>query len=323
MNTIFSFFDTIREKGRLMFMKALLDYVSTLVLFAMLANADDLVEMEVFRKGHEDFLRNYLELPNGIPSHDTIQRVFAIVPSEFLESFQKRWNEMLNSEEGAKVKRLLAIDGKTQRGNGSKTQKANHIVSAVDENGICLCRKRVEKKTNEIKAIPELLDCLNIKGSIITTDAMGTQTAIVKKIRQKHEDYVLALKANQGNLLEDIRLYFSDDEFMEKCAYKKTVEKARGKIGKREYWQTEDISWLSRKKEWAGLKSIILTRNTIKGAGGKEIVEERYFISSLPTGIEEIARAVRGALDGGELSLAFGRDIPGRREPYIRETGIL
>ncbi len=110
---------------------------------------------------------------------------------------------------------------------------------------------------------------------------------------------------------------------MEKCAYKKTVEKARGKIGKREYWQTEDISWLSRKKEWAGLKSIILTRNTIKGAGGKEIVEERYFISSLPTGIEEIARAVRGALDGGELSLAFGRDIPGRREPYIRETGIL
>lgn len=294
-------------------MKTLLDYVSTvtdtrqekkvlhkmmdiimLVFFATLANADDWVEMEVFGKEHEKFLRNYLELPNGIPSHDTIQRVFAIVPSEFLENFQKQWNEMLNSDEGKKIKRLLAIDGKTQRGNGSKDQKANHIVSAVDEKGLCLGQKRVEEKTNEIRAIPELLDSLNIKGTIITTDAMGTQTAIVKKIRQKRADYVLALKANQGNLLEDVRLYFSEDEFLKECAYKKTVEKARGKIEKREYWQTEDISWLSRKKEWAGLKTIILTRNTVTGEEGEEYTEERYFISSLPLGIEAVARAVRG-----------------------------
>lgn len=216
-------------------MKALLDYVSTvtdirqekkvqhkmmdiimLVFFAMLANADDWVEMEVFGREHEDFLRRYLELPNGIPSHDTIQRVFAIVPPEFLEKFQKKWNEMLNSDEGNKIKRLLAIDGKTQRGNGSKSQKANHIVSAVDERGFCLGKKRVDEKTNEIKAIPELLDCLNIKGTIITTDAMGIQTAIVKKIRQKRADYVLALKANQGNLLEDVKLYFSERDFLQK-----------------------------------------------------------------------------------------------------------
>ena len=294
-------------------MKTLLDYVSTvtdtrqekkvlhkmmdsimIVFFATLANADDWVEMEVFGKEHEKFLRNYLELPNGIPSHDTIQRVFAIVPSEFLENFQKQWNEMRNSDEGKKIKRLLAIDGKTQRGNGSKDQKANHIVSAVDEKGLCLGQKRVEEKTNEIRAIPELLDSLNIKGTIITTDAMGTQTAIVKKIRQKRADYVLALKANQGNLLEDVRLYFSEDEFLKECAYKKTVEKARGKIEKREYWQTEDISWLSRKKEWAGLKTIILTRNTVTGEEGEEYTEERYFISSLPLGIEAVARAVRG-----------------------------
>lgn len=137
-------------------------------------------------------------------------------------------NEMLNSDEGDKIKRLLAIDGKTQRGNGSKSQKANHIVSAVDEKGFCLGQKRVEEKTNEIKAIPELLDSLNIKGTVITTDAMRTQTAIVKKIRQKRADYALALKANQGSLLEDVSLYFSEDELREKCAYKKTVEKARG-----------------------------------------------------------------------------------------------
>lgn len=294
-------------------MKALLDYVNTvtdsrqekkvlhkmmdiimIVFFAMLANADDWVEMEVFAREHEDFLRDYLELPNGIPSHDTIQRVFAIVPSEFLENFQRQWNEMLNSDEGDKIKRLLAIDGKTQRGNSSKTQKANHIVSAVDERGFCLGQKRVEEKTNEIKAIPDLLDCLNIKGTIITTDAMGTQRDIAKKIRQKRADYVLALKANQGNLLEDVQLYFSEKEHLQKSAYKKTVEKARGKMEKREYWQTDNISWLSQKKEWAGLKTIILTRNTVTGTDGKEHTEERYFISSLPLGIEEAARAVRG-----------------------------
>ena len=310
---ISSVFGIIKEKRMGLFMKALLDYVSTvtdirqekkvlhkmmdiimLVFFAMLANADDWVEMEVFGKEHEKFLRNYLELPNGIPSHDTIQRVFAMVPSEFLENFQKQWNEMLNSNEGDKIKRLLAIDGKTQRGNGTKNQKANHIVSAVDERGFCLGQKRVEEKTNEIKAIPELLDGLNIKGTIITTDALGTQTAIVKKIRQKRADYVLALKANQGKLLEDVSLYFSEDEFLKKCAYKKTAEKARGKEEKREYWQTDDISWLSQKKEWAGLKTVILTRNTVTGEEGKVSIEERYFISSLPAGIEEAARAVRG-----------------------------
>lgn len=250
-------------------MKELLDYVSTvtdfrqgknvlhkmmdiimLVFFATLANADDWVEIEVFGREHEVFLCRYLELPNGIPSHDTIQRVFAMVSSEFLETFQKRWNEMLSSDEGEKVKRLLAIAGKTQRGNGNKNQKANHIVSAVDERGFCLGQKRA--------------------------------------------DYVLALKANQGSLLEDVRTYFLDQEFLGKCAYKKKVEKARGKIEKREYWQTEDVSWLSQKKEWSGLRSMILTRNTVTGADGGVTVEERYFISSLPVDIEKAERAVRG-----------------------------
>lgn len=294
-------------------MKTLLDYVSTvtdcrqekkvlhkmmdiimLVFFASLADADDWVEMEVFGKEHEAFLRRYLELPNGIPSHDTLQRVFAMVPPEFPENFRKKWNEILNSDEGNKVKRLLVIDGKTQRGNGGKNQKANHIVSAVDERGFCLGQKRVEEKTNEIKAIPELLDSLNIKGTILTTDTMGTQTEIVKKIRQKRADYVRALKANQGNLLEEVKLYFSEPEFLAKCAYKKSVEKARGRIEKREYWQTEDIAWISRKKEWKGLKSIVLTRNAITGKEGESTIEERYYISSLPMDIEEIARAVRG-----------------------------
>jgi len=259
----------------------------------MLANANEWVEYEIFGKEHEEFLKRYLELPNGIPSHDTIQRVFAMVSPEFLQSFQTLWNEMLSSDEGEKIKKILAIDGKTQCGNGNKNQKANHIVSAVDENGFCLGEKRVDEKTNEIKAIPDLLDALNVKGHIITTDAMGTQTEIVMKIRKKRAEYVLALKGNQGRLYEDVKLYFDDSKFLSDCAYTKTMEKARGGIEKREYWQTEDIGWLPQKKDWAGLKSISMTRNTII-KDGMETSEIRYFISSLPLDVKEIARAIRG-----------------------------
>lgn len=208
--------------------------IIALVFFASVANADDFVEIEVFGKEHNEFLGKYLELPGGIPSHDTIQRVFAMVSPEFLGRFQAQWNEMLNSDEGKRNKKILSIDGKTQCGNGNKNQRANHIVSAIDGNGFCLGQKRVEEKSNEITAIPELLDDLNIKGHIITTDAMGTQVEIVKKIRKKRADYVLALKGNQGSLYEDVKLYFGDREHLSRCAYTHTIEKARGGIEKRE-----------------------------------------------------------------------------------------
>jgi len=267
--------------------------IIALVFFAMLANADEWVEIEIFGIEHEAFLRRYLELPNGIPSHDTIQRVFAMVSPEFLQQFRVLWNEMLSSDEGEKIKRILAIDGKTQRGNGDKNHKANHIVSAVDEDGFCLGETKVRDKSNEITAIPDLLDTLNVKGHIITTDAAGTQTEIVKKIRKKQADYVLALKGNQGNLNEDVRQYFDDPVLLSGCPYAKTVEKARGGIEKREYWQTDAIDWLTTKKDWAGLKSIAMTRNTII-KDGEEKTEVRYFISSLPLEVNEIARAIRG-----------------------------
>ncbi len=267
--------------------------IIAIVFFACLANANEWIEIYYFAVANEKFLRKYLELPNGIPSHDTIQRVFTMVSPEFLKSFQKRWNEVMSGNGGKKIKRLLAIDGKTQRGNGTATQKANHIVSAVDENGFCIGQKRVDEKSNEITAIPDLLDDLNVKGHIITTDAMGTQTEIVKKIRKKRADYVLALKGNQGNLHNDVKLYFEDAKLLSCCAYTKSVEKAHGCIEKREYWQTEDISWLEQKKDWSGLKSIAMTKNTI--TKNSEIkTEVRYFISSLSLDVKEMARAIRG-----------------------------
>jgi predicted transposase YbfD/YdcC len=267
--------------------------IIAIVFFAKLANADDWVEFEVFARKHEVFLRKYLELPNGIPSHDTLQRNFAVLDPSFLERLQVLWNEMLSTNEGEKIRKILAIDGKTQRGNGNKNQKANHIVSAVDEHGISVGQKLADDKTNEIKAIPELLDDLNINGHIITLDAMGAQREIVAKIRKKRGDYVIGLKGNQGTLHEDVKLYFEDKELLEKCAYTYKVEKARGGIEKREYWQTDDVSWLTQKEKWAGLKSIGMTRNTIV-KDNKTTTETRFFISSLQTDAELFAKAVRG-----------------------------
>jgi len=269
-----------------------LNEIIGMAFLAILANADDFHKIEVFCKYHEKTLREYFELPYGIPSHDTFERTFAMFSPTFLEYFQARFTELLNSGEGEKVRIILAIDGKTQRGNGNKNQKANHIVSAVDENGFCLGQKCVDEKSNEITAIPDLLDNLNIKGHIITTDAMGTQTKIVKKIRKKRADYVLALKGNQEILYDDVKLYYDEPEFLNACAYHKTVEKARGGIEIREYWQTDSINWMSQKKNWTGLKTIAMTRNTIT-KNGKEISETRYFISSLPLDVKEIARAIR------------------------------
>jgi len=127
-----------------------------------------------------------LELPNEIPSHDTIQRVIAMVSPEYLQEFRRRWNEIMSGDMREKIEKILFLeDGKTQRGNGNDGQKANHIVSAVDSGGFCVGEVKVDEKSNEITAIPELLKQLNVKDTIVTTDAMGYQTGIARLIRQK------------------------------------------------------------------------------------------------------------------------------------------
>jgi len=293
MKEIIKYLENITDNRQEKKIKHKIQDIIAMVFFALLGNASKWEDIEIFGKEHEGFLRRYLELPNGMPSHDTIQRVMAMVSSGYVQTFRAKWNEMLNSDEGEKIKKILAIDGKTQCGNDTDEQKANHIVSAVDEDGFCVGEVKTADKSNEITAIPELLDKLNVEGQIITTDAMGCQKEIVKKLRKKKADYVLALKGNQGTLYEDVKLYFDDAEFLSKCGYYKTVEKARSGVEKREYWQTDDIDWLTQKKEWAGLRSIAMTQNTI-AKKGVTTIERRYYISSLPVDAKEIARAVRG-----------------------------
>ncbi len=235
----------------------LLDII-VIVLFAKLANADDWEDMETFAEYHEDFLRQYIELKNGIPSHDTIQRVMGNINPQHIQRLYEKWNELISTDEGEKLKKIICIDGKTMCGNKVKEMKANHIVSAwCYDDGFCLGQKAVGEKSNEITANPKLLDTINIKGNIITIDAMGAQTAIAEKIKSKRADYVLAVKENQKNLYEEISEYFEDSEFLKKIkennGYKKTTEKCHSQIEVREYYQCDKINWMNERKHWKGI----------------------------------------------------------------------
>ena len=272
--------------------------IIVIVLFAMLANADDWVEIGIFAKCHEEYLRKYIQLENGVPSHDTIQRAMALVSPELMQQIMAKWQEILNREEGGKLRKIIAIDGKTMRGNTQNGSKPSHIVSAwCDEDGFCLGQTAVDEKSNEITAIPELLNKINVKGQIVTIDAMGTQTEIAAKIRQKRADYVLALKGNQSSLHDDVRDYFEDEKLCEEVKkqgnYRHFCEKAHGQIEMREYYQTEDIKWLTQRSKWKGLKSIGMERKTIKRQDGSVSTENRYFISSLPCNIILFGQAIR------------------------------
>ncbi|GHT57419.1 hypothetical protein FACS18945_1660 [Bacteroidia bacterium] len=138
-----------------------------------------------------------------------------------------------------------------------------------------------------------MLGRLNVEGFTVTIDAMGTQTEIAAQIKGKGADYVLAVKGNQGNLHEDIKLYFADAELLSKCEFAGTTEKARSSVERREYWITSDIGWLSQKNDWEGIRSIGMTRNTVT-KGEKVTVEERFFITSLSGNATAFAQAVRG-----------------------------
>lgn len=272
--------------------------ILVIVLFATLANADDWVETALFAESCKEYLKKYIELKNGIPSHDTLRRVMGLVSPEILQQLYGKWQELLNRNEGEAIRKIICIDGKTMRGNKRGEEKPSHIVSAWSkEDGFCLGQRAVEEKSNEITAIPNLLDKIQIKGQVVTIDAIGTQTEIAEKIRGKRADYVLALKGNQKSLYQEVKEYFEEEGFREEIkkdgGYRKTQEKAHGQIETREYYQTEDIRWLSRKSEWRGLKSIGYERKILEKEG-KRTVEERYFISSLKKDIGLFSRAVRG-----------------------------
>jgi predicted transposase YbfD/YdcC len=267
-----------------------------IAVVATIAFCDDWEDIEWFAKKHEGWFRKYIELPNGVPSHDTIERVFSWIDPE---RFRKMFLSWVAPAMGVKTPGVVAIDGKTMRGTKEVGKRALHVVNAwFSENGLILGQEFTKEKSNEMKAIPELIDILDVTGHIVTTDAGGTYKEIASKIISGKGGYVLALKGNQVTMLEDVKLFF-DNEISDKSSKfhieKATkTEKGHGRIENRTYFITSDIDWLAGKDEWEGLKSIGAVSSRVENTATGEVTEEtRYFISSLGADVGRFAYAVR------------------------------
>lgn len=275
-----------------------LEDILFIAVVATIANAKCWEEIADFAKGREGWFRQFIELRNGIPSHDTFERAFRWIDGkEFERCFILWMREVCRTVTGM---RLIAIDGKTMCGSGDASTGRHplHIVSAwTDANNMVLGQVKTEEKSNEITAIPVLLDLLDIRGAVVSIDAMGTQRDIAAKIIGKKADYVLSVKGNQPTLQEDIRLYFEDGlatDFRDMAhEFYQTVEKGHGRLEKREYWLVGDVSWASWRDDWKGLKGIGMVRRT--ATKGQTTTQERaYFIVSFAKNVGQFARAVRG-----------------------------
>ena len=287
---------------------------------AVLAGMDTWNEIADWAASKKEWLETFLELPGGIPSHDTINRVFQMIePEKFHDAFF-RWASAVSG----KVKGVVAIDGKTARRSREEAGniKPVHTVSAwAVESSLVLGQLCVDEKTNEIKTIPELLDILYLEGCIITIDAMGTQKEIAKKIIEKNADYILQVKGNQQTLMDDISEYFEKDVFTEK---KDTLEKAgryykdlcgeHGRIEKREYYVENDIGWLrDRHPEWERLSGIGACVSTVTEKE-KTVTAVNYTIYSRPGMTAEEYGGSARAHWGIENSLHWVLDIAFRED---------
>lgn len=286
-----------RQKGKVIYD---LYEVIYLVLCGVLANVEYWQELESFGIRYEkEFQKRGIFVESGIPSHDTIQRIFGFLNPQVTAELAVKWAMYLKQDSDDSFLNLINVDGKTIGGNKTRKQKALHMVSAYSHShGICLAQAPTNDKSNEITKIPEILKWISLEDSIVTIDAMGTQTEIVKTIVKGEGQYCLAVKANQKDLLDDIQTYLDDPSIQQELKargfYTSSIEKARGQIEKREYWITDDVTWLNeRQKGWKDLNTIGMVRTTLIKEK-QTSVETRYYISNLSPHVQQFAKAVRG-----------------------------
>lgn len=272
-----------------------------ITLLAILANADTWEEIYQFAISHEKWLKTFLELPSGIPSHDTIQRVIAIIEPSILYTSTVKYlmNIIDNLSKPNNEKDVKSMDGKTINGSSrselttDKVTPTNVMSIYSHDYGMSIIQDFIKEKSNEIPTGPELIKQLNLSDSIITADALNTQKDTVNAIVKSKGDYVLALKANQGTLYQEVSEYFHDEGLLKDLDYYTELEKSHSKIIKREYYMTNDISWLTNYKDWNKLKAVGYERKTIESANNNKNIEERFFIVSFNNNIEVFADAVR------------------------------
>lgn len=293
--SISKFFSDITDPRKENRRHKLIDIMS-ITICAVICNADCFGHIEEFGKAKYEWFKSFLELPHGIPSTDTFERVFArIDPNEFKNSFMT-WIRAIHEITSGEI---IAIDGKTLRRSHdkSKGKSAIHMVSAwACKNGIVLGQRKTDEKSNEITAIPELLKLLDIKGCIVTIDAMGCQKSIAEAIVEKKADYVFSLKGNQGNLHHNIKSFFQtqkENAFRDvSFDYYESVDADHGRIEIRRYWTLSDIDWLQGKENWKKLETICMVERE-RQFDHKTEKETSYYIGSIGDKAEHFAHAVR------------------------------
>lgn len=301
--------------------------ILTIGLCSVLSGGENFTEMELYGRIKEDWLKTFLELPNGIPSHDTLNRVFcAIDPHAFLDCFVA-WVQGICP---ALADDTVAIDGKALRHALNQGDSIPYIVSAwAVEAGLVLGQVKVKDKSNEITAIPELLEVLHLKGCIVTLDAMGCQKDIAANIIDKEADYVLALKGNHATVHEEVQEFFTDavppcatkcadNARQEKMDFFQTIDAGHGRHETRRYWQSTDIDWFEDKPLWKNLTSIGMVES-LRKVKGKTSIERRYFLSSLPLDAQRFGKAVRGHW-GVENPLHWSLDVVFREDDSRART---
>lgn len=294
--SIQKFFSTVDDPRKYHIRHKLLDII-TIAICAIICGADSWVMVEEYGKSKYEWLKKFLELPEGIPSHDTFGRVFAAIdPKQFNASFS-RWSRSISTLINTSH---VAIDGKTVRRSHDNAQdkSAIHMLSAwAVENGIVLGQVKTDEKSNEITAIPELIKHLELEKTVVTIDAMGCQKSITKEIIDKKADYVLALKGNHSNLHNQIELFFRNrthDNLQNDPSFTsfQSTDGDHGRVELRRYWSTSDIDWLQGKEQWHQLKTVAMVQRE-RHIGDKASRETAFYISSLDNDARQIATAIR------------------------------
>jgi len=297
--------------------------ILVIAVCAVLCGAESDPAIEDFGHEREEWLKQFLELPEGIPSHDTFNRVLRLMDPVPFQACFLRWRQAVAEVTTGEI---VAIDGKAWRRSFAKGtgKRAIHMVSAwASENGVVLGQRKVDTKSNEITAIPELLDLLALKGCIVTIDAMGCQRTIAQKIVEQEADYVLALKGNQPTLeLAVARFFVSGPEaeaHRTQSEYHEQTEQGHGRVETRCAWISADLEAALSTVAWPGLQSIGMVEAT-RTLGGKTSVEQRFYLSSLSPEAEQFAQAVRKHW-GIENQLHWRLDVTFREDQSRLRTG--
>ena len=287
-----------------------------IALCAVLCGAEHWTHIEEYGKANKKWLRQILHMPNGIPSHDTFGRVFALLDPDALE---QALSAFVRDFAGESAGKHIAMDGKTLRRSFDRAAEKNaiHMVTAwVHENHASFGQIKVNEKSNEITAIPQLLNLLDLKSSTVTIDAMGCQTAIAQKIVDGDADYILALKGNQGTLHEEVAEFFDDAlvrGFEVDLERYHDIDKGHGRIEERTLWLSREVDWLRDAGKWAGLTTIIAVQ-TKRTVDGNTSTERRHFIASGNKSAKDTAQLIRQhwSIENElhwTLDVVFGEDL--------------